>query len=108
MGLSDAANEALWTRQFLISQGIPQVSIIIYQDNQSTIDMIHTGRHTSGRSRHIQVRHYWLYDNITTSMPFPLTVKYKPTSEMTADVLTKPLQGEQFRKLRNKLLNCDT
>ena len=108
VGLSDAANEALWTRQFLISQGIPQVSIIIHQDNQSTIDMIHTGRHTSGRSRHIQVRHYWLYDNITTSMPFPLTVKYKPTSEMTADVLTKPLQGEQFRKLRNKLLNCDT
>ena len=108
VGLSDAANEGIWTRQFLISQGIPQVSITIYQDNQSTIDMIHTGRHTSGRSRHIQIRHYWLHDNITASMPFPTTVKYKPTSEMTADVLTKPLQGEQFRKLRNVLLNCDT
>ena len=52
--------------------------------------------------------HYWLHDNITASMPFPTSVKYKPTSEMTADVLTKPLQGEQFRKLRNAILNCDT
>ena len=35
-----------------------------------------------------------------------IKIHYLPTSDMIADVLTKPLQGELFRKLRDKLLNC--
>jgi len=34
-----------------------------------------------------------------------LRLKYLPTAEMIADILTKPLQGEQFRTLRDKLLS---
>ena len=36
-----------------------------------------------------------------------LKIKYLPTEEMVADVLTKPLQGDLFRRMRNKLLNVD-
>ena len=33
-----------------------------------------------------------------------LSVEYCPTLEMVADVMTKPLQGAQFQKLRNAVL----
>ena len=34
--------------------------------------------------------------------------EYVPTENMVSDILTKPLSGKQFVKLRNKLLNWDT
>lgn len=33
-----------------------------------------------------------------------LKVKYVSTDDMVADILTKPLQGQRFEKLRDKLL----
>ena len=36
-----------------------------------------------------------------------LIVEHVKTEDMVADLLTKPLQGEQFVKLRNKLLGYD-
>ena len=32
-------------------------------------------------------------------------VEYCPTGDMCADVLTKPLHGQTFRKMRSKLIN---
>ena len=34
-----------------------------------------------------------------------LKVEYKPTAEMKADILTKPLNGSNFIKMKNWLLN---
>jgi len=36
-----------------------------------------------------------------------LKIEYLPTEEMVADVLTKPLQGDLFKRMTNKLLNVD-
>ena len=36
---------------------------------------------------------------------YELCIEYMPTEEMLADILTKPLQGTLFKKLRDKLLN---
>ena len=35
------------------------------------------------------------------------TLSHCPTQEMIADILTKPLQGSQFIKLRNRLLGYE-
>ena len=35
-----------------------------------------------------------------------LTVKHCGTSDMVADIFTKPLTGEAFRKLRARIMNC--
>jgi hypothetical protein len=102
VALSDSSNQVLWTRQFLIDQGYKDRSAIIFQDNQSTIQLINNGRSNSERTRHINIRYFFLHDRIKEK---EITIIYKPTDEMLADLLTKPLQGEQFRHLRNLLLN---
>ena len=75
---------------------------VIYQDNTSTITMAEKGRSTSDRTRHIHVRYFFIKDRIDSN---ELQLVYVPTKDMIADILTKPLQGDLFRKLRALLLN---
>ena len=102
VGLSDSSNQVLWVRQFLIDQGYEIRPAIVYQDNKSTIQLIKNGRSNSERTRHINIRYFYLSDRIKEN---EIIIEYKSTNEMLADMLTKPLQGEQFRALRNILLN---
>ena len=102
VGLSDSANQVRWTRYFIIAQGYTNRPAIIFQDNKSNIQLITNRRSNSERTRHIDIRYFFLTDRIKEN---EINVTYKPTNEMLADMLTKPLQGEQFRALRNLLLN---
>jgi hypothetical protein len=51
---------------------------------------------------YINIRFFFIKDKIDNG---ELVVEHMPTEDMIADILTKPLQGELFRKLRAKLLN---
>jgi hypothetical protein len=76
----------------------------IYQDNQSAIALVRNGKSNSERTRHIAIRFFFIADRINSK---EIEIEYMKTGEMLADILTKPLQGELFRKLRSKLLNWD-
>ena len=99
--LSDAASQIIWTREFLKHQGYEVQAATIFQDNKSTIALAEKGRSTSARTRHINIRFFFIKDRIDMG---ELKVSYLPTEEMVADILTKPLQGDLFRRLRDKLL----
>lgn len=99
---SDFASEALASREFLIAQGHAVDPAVVLQDNQSTIAMLDNGISKSDRTRHIAIRYFWTKERVDNG---EMQVSYVGTDEMTADVLTKPLQGEKFLKLRAKLLN---
>ena len=102
VSLSDNSSQVIWTREFLISQGYRLDPSIIYQDNQSTIAMVNKGYSTSERTRHIKIRYFFIKDLIDKK---ELKLEYLPTGEMLADMLTKPLQGELFRRMRKELMN---
>ena len=102
IGVSDGLNPALWMRNFLIAQGYPMEPINLLQDNQSTIKMIKSGKTNSDKTRHIAIRFYFVTDNVKRG---EIKVSYIPTTDMIADIFTKPLQGQLFIKLRNLLLN---
>ena len=69
----------------------------------STMLLAKNGRKSSGKkTRHIEIRYYFITDNIHRGAA---AVKYCPTEDMIADFFTKPLQGSQFRKLRNLIMN---
>jgi hypothetical protein len=74
----------------------------VFEDNMSAISLAEKGRSTSGRTRHIDIRYFFIKDRIDSG---EIEIEHKGTSEMIADMLTKPLQGELFRKMRAKLLN---
>lgn len=64
--------------------------------------MAEKGRSTSERTRHIHVRYFFIRDRVESK---EIKLEYLPTEEMIADILTKPLQGELFRRLREKMMN---
>jgi hypothetical protein len=66
--------------------------------------MAEKGRSTSDKTRHINIRYFFVKHYMDSD---ELKIEYLPTEEMVADVLTKPLQGDLFKRMRNKLLNVD-
>lgn len=55
VGISDALSQILWSREFLIQQGLSLGPAVIYQDNKSTIFLASKGGSTSDRSRHTKL-----------------------------------------------------
>jgi len=102
VALSDCSSMVIWCRNFLLEQGYDAPAALIYQDNKSTMAMLKAGSGTSALSRHINARYFWLQDYVASNQ---VMVEYLPTEDMVSDVLTKPMQGEQFRRLRGMLLN---
>ena len=55
----------------------------------------------TGNSRHIHIRYFWIKDKVNNN---EVRVQYLPTHIMLADYFTKPLQGSQFRLLRDFIM----
>jgi hypothetical protein len=112
VAISDCVSIGIWARNFLDEQNggincflinketIPPV--ILYQDNTSTIQLINKGRSTSTRTRHVNIRYFFIHDRIVLG---EVSVVYKETSRMIADYMTKPLKGKKFLDMRNMLLD---
>ncbi len=101
---SDGATPAINAQNILIGQSLEVRPLIIHQDNKSTLAMLSNGRAMGPTTRHISIRYFWLTDRINNG---EVSVVYVPTDEITADALSKPLQGSQFLKHRATLLNID-
>ena len=99
---SDMSSQIIWLRNFMQAQGHKMEPAILLQDNMSTISLINAGRAKAEKSRHINVRYFWLRDRIEAN---EIIVEHKPTEDMLADALTKPLTGSLFTRMRELLLN---
>ena len=101
VGMSDQVPQAIWSRNFLLAQGHAIGPVKIYQDNMSTIALAEKGRSTSSRTRHVAIRYFFVKDKVDQG---EVEIEYLRTEDMRADMLTKPLQGELFRKMRAELM----
>ena len=101
IGVSDEYSQVIWCRDFLIQQGYKMNAAKVYQDNKSTIAMMKKGSHSGHRSRHIHVRYFFVKDRMDSG---EVIVEYLPTAEMKSDILTKPLQGILFKKMRDGMM----
>ena len=102
VALSDHAGRGINLRNFLAGQGYGVVPVIIYQDNLSCMAIMARGGPTSERSRHINIRYFWLCERIKLG---EVTLVHRATNLMYANVLTKPLQGKQFAAERDGINN---
>jgi hypothetical protein len=102
ISLSDSCSQVIWSRDFLAAQGYDIGPATIYQDNRSTMALADRGRSNSDRTRHIHIRYFFVKDRIKTG---EISIEHMPTESMVADFLTKPLTGDSFIRMRDKLLN---
>lgn len=102
LALDDGFMHLLWLRQVMDFLGYPQSPAIVYQDNKSTICVCETGHSKNGKLKHMAVRYYFIHGQITANI---VKLKYCKTSQMVADILTKPLTGLLFNVFRKRLLN---
>jgi histone deacetylase 1/2 len=101
IGVSDTLGANIGLMYFLEEQGYIVRPIQLYQDNKSSITLMEKGRSTSNRTKHIATRYFFVKDRIISR---EVIISHMATEEMIADFFTKPLQGELFRKLRDKVM----
>jgi len=102
IAVSDHAGELIAQNEFYVHQCGLNKPAILYQDNQSTMKLLKNGKSSSDRTKHIKIRYFWLKERVDLK---DILVEYMPTEDMIADLLTKPLQGDLFIKLRRFLMN---
>jgi hypothetical protein len=105
VGVDDFMSRILSVRYFVEAQGYPLGPTTVYQDNKSSILLEKHGQASSSkRTRHINVRYFFVTDRVHNK---EINIEYCPTKEMVADFFTKPLQGQLFYKLRAAVLNME-
>jgi hypothetical protein len=101
VALSDGSTDILWARNLLTDQGYDLGAVAVGEDNQSVLSMLEKRRLINARTRHINVRYFFIVDRIKSG---ELKMVYVPTDLMLADFMTKPLTGKQFNLLQRRLL----
>jgi hypothetical protein len=91
---TSAGQEILWFREILEELGYPQETVILREDNQACIELGKFPAYDHKRTKHIDVRYFWIRDHIKNgNMKF----EYCPTKSQWADIFTKQLAGPQLR-----------
>jgi len=103
ISVDDFIGQILQTLYFMRAQGYEVEHNILFQDNHSSIRLLLNGRKSSTKqTKHMDVRFFFAKDVVNRG---DMSIEYCPTEEMWADVMTKPLQGQAFRKMRSKIMN---
>jgi len=101
---NDAIIPASHQQQVLESRGISEKGIKpgkFKEDNTATIQLIKNGRSLNAKTKHIKLKYYFIKQYFDNG---DFELEYCPTADMVADILTKPMQGKLFFKLRALLL----
>jgi hypothetical protein len=102
VALCEATRETVWFRRLLTDLGFPVSGpSIMWQDNQSTIQMV-DGHRNFQSSKHINPKFHYTGEQVEAG---EVRLAYLSSAEMIADILTKPLPTEAFKCLAAQLLN---
>ena len=100
MAASLAAQETMWLRCLLQEMGVEQEgATTLLQDNQGAI-AIAKNPELHSRTKHIDIRYHFIRECVESKV---IKEEYCATQDMVADILTKPLGGQVFSRLRSKL-----
>ena len=103
MAATHAVKEAIWLRELLKNllptYGDEKAPVEISSDNQGCIAMSKNPAFHS-RSKHIHIRYHFIREKVEAN---EIELKYCPTNEMIADVLTKPLSRDKHMWCLNAL-----
>jgi hypothetical protein len=105
ISFADILTDIIWMHYFVECQGYNINKYVIFQDNMSALLLEKNGRMSSSqRTKHITKAKYFLIKDYCDAAV--IDIKFCPTDQMWADVLTKPLQGQKFRDMQAFFQNC--
>ena len=94
----------MWKKCFMEAQGYSIDSNILFQDNQSTIQLSKNGSISAGnKSKHIENLYFFITDKVHQE---DQKIHYKPTGRMLDDYQCRHQKGNIFRNMRAHLMNC--
>lgn len=102
IAFSSTLEEVLWMVELLNELGINQRAVDIEQDNQSTMRLIEKGPSSTGRTKWLNIKYFWVNEHLRNGR---FNVKYVPSLQLLADGLTKPLGRKAFLMWRARILN---
>ena len=85
--------------------GVDIGPVKLLEDNMSTIQIIGQTHTTNRRTRHLNVRYFFIRDRIKNG---EIQIVFCPTDEMLADLMTKHLAISRFGRLRDAILSFNT
>ena len=92
IALCSARQEIIWLNRLLTSiKTPPQIPILTKDDNQGTIAVANNPI-SHNRTKHIDIKFHYVRETFEDNI---IDLIYRPTEEMTADILTKPLARQQ-------------
>ena len=97
-----AGKENTWMREFIEELKIRDHTppTIIYQDNKSAI-ALSVGGTNHKRSKHFGIEYNKLRENIEMK---EIEIRYRPTDDLAADMLTKILPPNKFGRFRDEVM----
>ena len=99
IALTAAVQEVMYLSHLVKSIGVTYDQLpIIYEDNQGTIALANNPTKHQ-RSKHIDVRYHFIRSEVNKGFD----LKYCPTKEMLADIMTKPATKQQLNKFKTLL-----
>ena len=97
VALCIATQEAAWLRRLLADlKVLTSEPTLLMEDNQGAI-AIAKNPTAHARTKHIDIRYHYVREAVQGGV---VDVRYCPTDQMIADLLTKPLPRGQFEILR--------
>ena len=101
--LCEIVKEVLWLRGLMVEIGIDlKEPSVVHCDNQSTVAVSKNGV-KSDRTKHIDVKYNFIVDTIASGQ---VKSQWISTTDQQADLLTKPMAGAVFERLRNLLMTA--
>lgn len=97
--LTDAAKQAVWIRRFLRELNLteylpPSLAVPIFSDNQACI-LVAGDPVVHRRTKHFDIRYHYIRELVSTGK---VSVDYINTTDMIADILTKPIPLAAFQR----------
>ena len=71
----------------------------IFEDNQGAIELSRNPKFHN-RTKHIDISYHYVSEQVNLNT---VSVKYCPTEDMLADIMTKGISKISFEKFKNKL-----
>jgi hypothetical protein len=94
-----------WIHNFILRENTTINQVILFEVNRSTISLIKNEQSTSASTRHFNINHHFIKDQINNN---EINMFHLPTNLMRAELMTRPIQDNLFKIDYNLILGQPT